>query len=112
MGAVEQPVQEGDQGAVGRCVVHGRSDHQAVAGLELGSHCVDGVVKDALALFGAGAAGDAAPDGLVANLNGFHLDALLGENLFHLLQGNGGIAPHPGTAVDHKNFHVCAPHLF
>lgn len=53
---------------------------------------------------------DAAPDVLAAHLDGLGLDALLGKDLLHFLQGDGCIAPYPGAAVDDENVHGL--HLF
>ena len=105
VGAVEQPVQEGDEGAVGRGVVDRRGDHKPVGDLELGGGLVDRVVKDAAAEVGAAVAGDAAPDGLRTDLDGFGLDALLGEHLFHFRERKARVASHTGAAVDHQDFH-------
>ena len=105
MGAVEQPVQERDERPVGRGVVDRRGHHQPVCSLELGGRLVDRIVKDAAAQFGAAAAGDAAADGLGADLDGLGLDALLCKNFFHFCERNARIAPGPGAAVDHKDFH-------
>ena len=67
--AEKEPGQEGHQRGVGGGVVDGTAHHQAVSGLKLRRDLVDGVVKDALALFCALAAGDAATNGLVPDLN-------------------------------------------
>lgn len=67
--AEKEPGQEGRQRGVGGSEVDGAAYCQTVTSLELRGNFIDGVVKDALALFCALAAGDAATNGLVPDLN-------------------------------------------
>src|SRR5699024_1643618 len=60
--AVEQPVQEGDDRAVGRGVVHGAADYEPVGGAHLLREGVNAVVYHAAAEFGTCPAGPAAGD--------------------------------------------------
>ena len=42
---------------------------------------------------------------LLTHLNGFGLDAQVGEGTLQLPKGQGGVALGSGTAVDHQDFH-------
>ena len=99
LGAVEQPVQHGDEGGVGGGIVHGACHHQAVGLFKLGGQLVDHVVKDTPARLGAPVTGDAAPHGQMAHLDDFGLHPLGLKHPDHLVQGDGGVPVGPGTAV-------------
>ena len=96
----EEAVQQVGQRAVGAGIVGGRTDDQAVGGLELGRQLVDGIVEDAMALLGTLVAGYAAADVAVANVHQLGGNALGLEGALHLAEGRIGTALGIGTAVD------------
>lgn len=104
--AEKKPGQKGHQRSVGGGVVDRAAYYKTVASLELRGNFIDGVVKDAPALFRALAAGDTASDGFVSHLDNLGFDTLGFENRFHLPQSQGGIPVRPGTAVNHQNLHM------
>ena len=81
-------------------VVDGAGNYQTVAGFEFGSQFIYHVIKDALSV-SAAAAGDAAPNVLVAYQHSFHFNAFLAKNRFHFRQSGGSVALRPGTSVEH-----------
>ena len=108
-GGVEQTVQEGQQRAVGGGIVHRAAHHHAVSCIQLFGGFVDDIIDDTVADLVAGAAALAAADQQVADVDHFGFDALLGEDLSHLLQRKSSVALFLGAAVDQKNFHNDTP---
>ena len=104
-GAVKQAVQNGNEGGIGGGIVHGTGHHQAVRRLKFGGQDIDGIVENAAAQLPAATTGNAAANGLLTHLNGFGLDAQVGEGTLQLPKGQGGVALGPGAAVDHQDFH-------
>jgi hypothetical protein len=104
-GAVKQAVQNGNEGGIGGGIVHGTGHHQAVRRLKFGGQDIDGVIENAAAQLSAATTGNAAANGLLTHLNGFGLDAQVGEGTLQLPKGQGGVALGPGAAVDHQDFH-------
>ena len=96
----EEAVQQVGQRAVGAGIVGGRTDDQAVGGLELGCQLVDSIVEDVMALLGTLVAGYAAADVAVANVHQFGGDAFGVEGAFHLAEGRVCAALGIGAAVD------------
>ena len=93
----------------GRLAVVGRrANHDRVGGLELLDDPVGHIVVERAAaeiLSPALAAGDAAPDGLQADPEGFGLEAFRGERVSDFLQRPGRVAVGVGTSVDEQYFH-------
>ena len=87
MRAVKQPVEEGDQRAVRRGIIDRAADYEPVGLLKLRGDRIDEVVaENAAPVLEAEAAGDAAPDRLIPDLNELALDALALKSADHLLQ--------------------------
>ena len=102
---VEGPVHEGQQPSAGVGVVHGRAEDEAVSLPGLLGEGVHAVVKDASAGLPAAAAGYAVRQWLVANEEGFGVNALLLQGPGCLSQGYAGAAVGAGASVDQQYFH-------
>lgn len=111
-GAVEEPVKERDQRAVGGSVVDGAGDNQAVALFKDGGRLIDRVVKSAFSVLFAGSAGNAAADCPGPETDRLCLHALREEDPFHLLQGDRRVALLMRAAVYHQDFHGYDSFLF
>ena len=101
MAAIEQPIQKGDQIAVGGGVVYRTCHDNAVSFGKQRCRFIYGIIENAFAKCSAFPAGDAAPDGLGAYVQFRDFDAFLCENLLHFLQSYGGVAVFAGASVDY-----------
>ena len=100
---VEQPLHQRQHRAVGLSVIDRRADNERVGVVKhLTDAVADVVVEDAAAmpLRLALVTGDAAPDGLHANLHNLSLNALFLQCAGHLAQCHKGVALSTGAAVD------------
>ena len=102
---VEHAVEEGEQLAGGRGVVHRRADDEPVGGLQRLDGLVHAAAADALARLAAGTAGDTSAALATAGVDEFRLHAALVQHARGLVQGGAGAAVFMGAAVDEKHFH-------
>ena len=103
--AIEQAVQEGNQGAVGGGIVNRAGyDHTVCQRKQLG-RLVHAIVKDAFPQFSALITGDTPPDVLHAHIQLGVAHTVFIKNLLHFPQGNLGIAALSGASVENQNLH-------
>ena len=107
-GTEEQAVHKGDRTACRGTKVHRCANDKGIGFSQLGGYFVDNIIK--VALVGAGAvaaaAGDAAPDVLVAHMDDLGFNALGFQRICQFGQGRKGAAVGPRTAVDEQCFHT------
>ena len=97
---MEEPVEEGDEGAVWGCVIYGRAYDKRIGFLEFFGCLVYRIVENTASVFLAVAAGDTARDRLRANLHYLNADALTLKLACKLGECAIGCAVLVGTAVD------------
>ena len=107
-GTEEQAVHKGDRAACRGTKVHRCANDKGIGFSQLGGYFVDNIIKDALVGAGAvaAAAGDAAPDVLVAHMDDLGFNALGFQRICQFGQGRKGAAVGPRTAVDEQCFHT------
>ena len=98
---------DAENGAVRLAIINGRPHDQGVGlGELLADPVADIVIEDAFPRVpGASSAGDAAPDGLVADPDNLALDAVDFQLLCNLVQSDGRVALLMRAAVDHQYLH-------
>ena len=110
--STKQPVEEAQQRAVRRAVIHRAADKQTVGLFQLFGYLVDQIVLYALSGFPAVVAAETAADFFAADLDQLGFDPLGVQRFDSLLQRAGGAAADMGAAVDDKNLHITLSFAF
>src|SRR5699024_12491696 len=79
-GAVEKPVQKGNQSTIGRCIINGRADDAPVAFLKFWSSLIYQVAKDTFSGGMTFSAADASSYILMSHMNQFCFNTLCFES--------------------------------
>lgn len=103
---IEEPVEEGDKLPGRAAVIDRRADDQTVELLQPCLNLLHHVVAEAVPRLEAVAAGDAARQGLLAQIEHLGLDSVLLQRGGHLAQGRMGAALTVGAAVDKQYLHL------
>lgn len=103
---IEEPVEEGDKLPGRSAVIDRRADDQTVELLQPGLNLLHHVIAEAVPRLEAVAAGDAARQGLLAQIEHLGLDSVLLQRGGHLAQGRMGAALTVGAAVDKQYLHL------
>ena len=104
---IQHPLDDGHQRSVGLAIIYRRTNDECIGLIHLGRYAIaDVIVENAGAgLFPARVAGNAPPNGFVANPDHFALNAMLFKLLGNFCQSDGCIALGTGAAVYHQDLH-------
>lgn len=104
---IQHPLDDGHQRSVGLAIIYRRTNNESIGIIHLGRYPITDIIIEGAGagLFPARVAGNASPNGFVADPDNLTINAILFKLLGNFSQSDGCIALGTGAAVYHQDLH-------